>query len=157
MVATGSVPSQRQRFAFGRGSNSVMKKVFEIDGRDFHDLEGFYAVMGNALRLDSEWGNNLDAFNDILRGGFGTPETGFVIRWRNSEISRQALGYPETLKWLKNKLRTCHPDSRDSVEREITRAENQMGPTLFDILVDIIEMHRPTAEGSHYGVELELA
>ena len=26
------------------------------------------------------------------RGGFGTPESGWVLRWLNSEISRAALG-----------------------------------------------------------------
>ncbi len=133
-----------------------MKRSYEIDGRDFHDLDGFYAAIDKALPLDSEWSRNLDAFNDILRGGFGTPETGFVIRWKNSEVSRQALGYPETLKWLQSKLHTCHPDSRDSVQREIALAQKQMGPTLFDILVDIIETHRPSGEDSDDGVELEL-
>lgn len=42
-------------------------------------------------------GPKLDAFNDILRGGFGTPEGGFVLRWARSEISRKNLSYPETV------------------------------------------------------------
>jgi hypothetical protein len=35
--------------------------------------------------------------NDILRGGFGTPDDGFTLRWKNHDISRQRLGYRETV------------------------------------------------------------
>lgn len=48
--------------------------VYEIDGSRFHTLEEFYDEIGTALIHGSPWGRNLDAFNDILRGGFGTPE-----------------------------------------------------------------------------------
>jgi hypothetical protein len=46
------------------------------------------------LLEDHNWRGNLDAFNDILRGGFGTPEDGFVFRWLDAQRSRQALGDP---------------------------------------------------------------
>ena len=39
----------------------------------------------------------LDAFNDILRGGFGTPENSWVLRRLDSESSRTALGYEATM------------------------------------------------------------
>src|SRR5437667_7339532 len=35
-----------------------------------------------------DWQGNLDAFNDLLRGGFGTPEGGLILVWLNSEASR---------------------------------------------------------------------
>jgi hypothetical protein len=43
----------------------------------------------------------VDAFNDILRGGFGTPDEGFVVVWENSDQSRQVLGYQATLDLLR--------------------------------------------------------
>ena len=53
-----------------------MKPTLEIDGTRFDTLEGFYDEVSRQLIPRSDWGRNLDAFNDILRGGFGTPEGG---------------------------------------------------------------------------------
>lgn len=69
------------------------KPVLEIDGNDFADMAGFYrevsrVVLGN---VDADWGRNLDAFNDILRGGFGSPPGGFRLVWKNSDKSRADL------------------------------------------------------------------
>jgi RNAse (barnase) inhibitor barstar len=68
------------------------KPVYEIDGSQFSTLEGFYDKVSQVLIPGANWGRNLDAFNDILRGGFGTPEGGFVLRWKNSKLSRERLG-----------------------------------------------------------------
>lgn len=65
---------------------------FEIDGNEFSTLDEFYDVISGVLIPGRSWGRNLDAFNDILRGGFGTPDGGFVLVWRNSEVSRTRLG-----------------------------------------------------------------
>jgi hypothetical protein len=65
------------------------------------------------------WGRNLDAFNDILRGGFGTPSDGFTIDWKDHALSRQRLGYCETVRHLKIRLATCHPASRAKVADEL--------------------------------------
>ncbi len=52
---------------------------YEIDGSEFSTLEGF-AEHFSARVLDGDaWRGNPDAFNDILRGGFGTPEAGFCL------------------------------------------------------------------------------
>ena len=62
------------------------KPVYEIDGNRFSTLEGFYDEISRVLIPGPYWGRNLDAFNDILRGGFGTPEVGFILRWKNSQL-----------------------------------------------------------------------
>ncbi len=54
----------------------MAKAMYEINGYDFSTLEEFYEVVSRVLVPGAEWGHNLDAFNDILRGGFGTPEGG---------------------------------------------------------------------------------
>ncbi len=76
------------------------KPVLTIDGARFHDLAGFMDEFARVLEPDVYWGRHLDAFNDVLRGGFGTPEGGFILRWGNSERSRRTLGFPETVRWL---------------------------------------------------------
>ncbi len=55
----------------------IRKQIFEINGNNFATLETFYDEISRVLMPDRAvdgWGRNLDAFNDILRGGFGTPE-----------------------------------------------------------------------------------
>ena len=61
--------------------------IYEIDGERFSTLEEFYSEIDRVMRL-SAWGHNLDAFNDVLRGGFGTPQEGFTIRWKNHGTSK---------------------------------------------------------------------
>jgi hypothetical protein len=102
------------------------------------------------------WRGNLDAFNDILRGGFGTPETGWVLRWLNSDLSRAVLGYQATARRLERLLLTCHPSNRARIEAEILRARGGQGPTLFDEIVDIIRAHGPGGAESDDAILLEL-
>ncbi len=80
------------------------KKIYVIDGHHFTTLEEFYDEISRVLIPHTHWGWNLDAFNDILRGGFGTPEEGFILWWKNSDISRQRLGYTETVRQLTLRL-----------------------------------------------------
>ena len=67
-----------------------MAAIYEIDSDRFSTLEGFFGEVSRVLIPEATWGHNLDAFNDILRGGFGTPEDGFTIRWKNHALSRDA-------------------------------------------------------------------
>ena len=76
-----------------------MKPVLVIDGKRFDDFQSFAREVGVQLLGGDEFGGNLDAFNDILRGGFGTPPGGFVLRWLNSERSRAVLGHATTARW----------------------------------------------------------
>ncbi|MBW1869467.1 MAG: barstar family protein [Deltaproteobacteria bacterium] len=132
------------------------KRNYEIDGVRFSTLEEFYDEISNVLIPGTEWGRNLDAFNDILRGGFGTPDEGFTLKWLNSEISKERLGYTETVRQLQNRLKTCHPSNREYVSEELSKVEKQEGSTVFDWLVEIIMDHCPGGEESENGVELLL-
>jgi RNAse (barnase) inhibitor barstar len=62
-----------------------MRRTYVIDGERFATLEEFYDEISRVLIPDACWGRNLDAFNDILRGGFGTPEEGFILRWQHDQ------------------------------------------------------------------------
>jgi RNAse (barnase) inhibitor barstar len=132
------------------------KPTYEIDGTRFSTLEEFYDEISRVLIPGAEWGHNLDAFNDILRGGFGTPEGGFVLRWLNSDVSRERLGYIETVRQLERRLQRCHPSNRASVARDLERAMRGEGPTVFDWLIEILHVHTACGRGEKDGVELSL-
>lgn len=129
--------------------------VLAVDGARFSDFAGFAREFSRLLS-NHEWRGNLDAFNDILRGGFGTPENGWVLRWLNSELSRAALGYEATTRRLEGLLPTCHPSNRSTFEARIAHARRGQGPTLFDEIVDIIRRHGPGGNESEDAVVLEL-
>jgi len=134
-----------------------IEATYEIDGENFSTLEEFYALISRVVIPGASWGHNLDAFNDILRGGFGTPDAGFVLRWKNSNVSRQRLGYPETVRQLQLRMDRCHPSNIESSAVELHAALSGVGPTVFDWLVEIIRDHGQGGDQAVDGVILELA
>ncbi len=114
-----------------------MKRVYEIDGQRFSTLEEFYEEISRVLIPGAGWGRNLDAFNGILRG----------VR----------LGYPETVRQIECRFTVCHPLSRRKVSDDLALARNQVGPTVFDWLVEIIGIHCQGGREVESGVELVLA
>lgn len=73
-----------------------MREVFILDGRRFSSMAGFYDEVGRVFTcgLGRKIGWNLNAFNDILRGGFGQHEYGqpIHIQWLAYEKSVRDLG-----------------------------------------------------------------
>jgi RNAse (barnase) inhibitor barstar len=133
-----------------------MKPSLEIDGLRFNTLEEFFDEVSEILIPGADWGRNLDAFNDILRGGFGTPQGGFVLVWKNHELSRIRLGYAETVRQLGFHLDQCHPANFPSLRNELAMARRSTGTTVFDWLVEIIATHGQGGEEAEDGVELVL-
>jgi RNAse (barnase) inhibitor barstar len=92
-----------------------MIKEIIIDGNNFTTWIEFYDEVENKLTKELGWkiGRNLDAFNDVLTGGFGIHDYNepLIIRWINSDKSKKDLGQSKT------------------------------GEILFDIIVEIIEGH----------------
>lgn len=90
-----------------------MRRIFVIDGDRFQSLEGFYVEMQRIFTDELNWeiGHNLDAFNDLLRGGFGMHEYGEPIHiiWRNLGKSREVLG-----ERMLNRILTVICDQEDS-------------------------------------------
>ena len=71
-------------------------KVFILDGNKFSNIEGFYNEIDALLTKDLDWktGHNLNAFDDLLRGGFGVHEFNepITIKWINYNKSKKDLG-----------------------------------------------------------------
>lgn len=91
------------------------RKIVIIHGERFSSLKGFYNEVDRVLTKNLGWstGRNLNAFNDLLRGGFGIHEyeEPITLIWENSNKSKRKL----------NKA--------------------QGGTAVYDILVDIIRRH----------------
>jgi RNAse (barnase) inhibitor barstar len=131
------------------------KPKFVLDGKDFKTLEEFYDEITIIFSLPSWWGHNLDAFNDILRSDF-MPEQGYIIIWRNSQLSKQYLGYEETGRQLAIQLEKCHPDNVLIIQQQLVEAKQHIGPTVFDWLVEIIRNHCPEGSEEEDNAELIL-
>lgn len=124
-----------------RVNDTPTKIVYVVDGTRFSTLVEAAAEFTAVLGLAMPWNGNLDAFNDFPRGGFGAPDGGFVLIWQNSDLSRQRLGYKETLHWLEERVQHCHASNIAHFQNWIAKAQRQEGETLFDVLVSIIRDH----------------
>jgi RNAse (barnase) inhibitor barstar len=133
-----------------------MTTEYVIDGSRITSLETFYDEITRVVVPGYPWGRNLDALNDILRGGFGTPDEGFTLRWSKSAFSSKTLGYAETVRQLEIRLGRCHPSNRDDVRRKIADASASVGPTVFDWLIEIIEDHGEGGDQAEDNVSLLL-
>ena len=129
--------------------------VLIIDGDKFDDYAGFVARF-SALLEDFEWNGTLDAFNDILRGGCGTPDGGFEFRWLNSSRSRQALGWPATIRWFEDTIARAHSSNIPRLTVELEAARRGQGTTLFEWIVEIVETHGPGGREAEDSVLLRL-
>jgi RNAse (barnase) inhibitor barstar len=70
-------------------------KTIQIDGSSFNDLNSFYDEIQLKFAPNfPDMGRNLDAFNDVMLGGFGVFNPGETVKiiWKNSAKSRQDLG-----------------------------------------------------------------
>lgn len=134
----------------------MSKTIYKIDGARFSTLEEFFDEVSRVLIPGAFWGKNLDAFNDIFRGGFGTPDGSFILRWENSNLSRQCLGYAETVRQLEHRLQRCHPSNRERVSQDLANAKQGNGPTVFEWLVETIRAHGIGGDEHTDGVELLL-
>jgi RNAse (barnase) inhibitor barstar len=131
---------------------------FVLDGRRIRTFDEFFDEVSRVLIPGRTWGRNLDAFDDILRGGFGTPEEGFVLVIESAQQLRTALGHAATADRWRSLLTegVVHPTNRDRVDERISEAEAGRGPTLFDELVEIIRKHGPGGDEADGNVLLEL-
>ncbi len=124
-----------------------MKKLeLEINGANFQDIEGFYDELNRLVMKEENWklGVSLDAFNDLLYGGFGIIKDydELEIIWLNSEKSRKDLGLETTKSYYQNKLE--HPEIYNSkfIQEKLEELEAGNGQTYFEILLEIISEHR---------------
>ncbi len=102
-------------------------------------------VADRVLTKDLDWdtGHNLDAFNDLLRGGFGVYAYLEPIRliWENISKSKLDLGLEATKKWYERKISENKIENNQLFKDKLTELTENNGQTLFDIILEIISKH----------------
>ncbi|QXP78428.1 MULTISPECIES: barstar family protein [Winogradskyella] len=70
-------------------------RTIEINGNNFSNLTEFYDELERKMTNGLNWkiGRNLDAFEDVLSGGFGVQEVeeNYELKWLNSKKSKTEL------------------------------------------------------------------
>ena len=118
-------------------SSTNNKKMTVINGGHFSDLEGFYNEVSELFMNDEDWKvGTLDGFDDILY------RIDSDITWKNSQKSREDLGYDLTKEFYENKIRIGKPFNVDLIQQKLDDLTDGKGQTLFEILVEIIESHQ---------------
>ncbi len=108
-----------------------------INGRHFSDLQGFYEEISRLLMKNEDWKvGTLDGFDDILYGFKGE------IIWKDAQKSREDLGVEATKEFYENKIRQGKPFNIVLMQQKLDELVAGTGPTLFEILVEIIQSHQ---------------
>ena len=118
-------------------SSTNNKKMTVINGGHFSDLESFYDEVSQLFMKDEDWKvGTLDGFDDILYG------VNSDITWKDSQKSREDLGFDLTKEFYENKIRIGKPFNVDLIQQKLDDLTDGKGQTLFEILVEIIESHQ---------------
>ncbi|MBE9011386.1 barstar family protein [Pseudanabaenaceae cyanobacterium LEGE 13415] len=125
-----------------------MKLEYILDGCRTTTLELFYSEIGQVLLDGQPWGESLDDLDEILSGNYGLLPPTFRLVWCNADFVRTALGYPETVAHLTQRLRDCHPTVLIKTAWALRAALRKQGPTVYDSIVERM--------GKHPNVELVL-
>ncbi len=122
-----------------------MVKQIQIEGNRINDIASFYEEINRVFMPGESWriGQSLDAFNDLLFGGYGTLQ-GFQsveLVWHHMAHSRQALGDQATRVYYRDKLRPGSPYNKKLFEEKLAALESGHGETYFDTILAIIAAH----------------
>jgi RNAse (barnase) inhibitor barstar len=126
-------------------SNKNKKKMTVINGSHFSNLEGFYEEISQLFMKDEDWKvGTLDGFDDILYGGFGVFEDNEEIEiiWKDSQKSKEDLGFNLTKEFYQNKIKQGKPFNVELIQQKLDELIDGNGQTLFEILIEIIKLHK---------------
>ena len=121
-----------------------MKKIL-INGENIFDIETFYQEINRVFMHNETWeiGESLDAFNDLLYGGFGEikGKESLELIWKNFEENRKSLGLEVTLNFYKAKLKSPEIFNSKFIQEKIEDLHSGNGQTYFEIILEIIAEH----------------
>lgn len=122
-----------------------MTEQIEIDGSAINDIASFYKEINRVFMVGESWqiGQSLDAFNDLLFGGYGALQGAESVDlvWHHLDHSRKALGYQTTRAYYLDKLRPESPYNKQWFAEKLVALESGHGETYFDIIMSIIAEH----------------
>ncbi|WP_439558176.1 barstar family protein [Dyadobacter sp.] len=120
-------------------------KQIVIDGNAVHDIPSFYDEVNRAFMQGEDWilGASLDAFSDLLFGGFGAIKGNEPVElvWLNQRRSREVLGFETTKAYYTEKLAPDSPFNKTHFTEKLKALESGEGQTYFDIILEIIAEH----------------
>lgn len=126
----------------------MQERILSIDleGSRIIDIPSFYVQINALLMVGEDWqlGNSLDAFDDLLYGGFGRLKDfdKLQIRWNDISFSQKSLGIETTRKYYMEKLKSKQPFNKKLIHQKLAELESGEGQTYFDILMEIIASHK---------------
>lgn len=124
--------------------NNPMKSI-TIEGKNITDIATFYQEINRVFMSNENWkiAPSLDAFNDLLYGGFGAIDSKepTTLIWKNFEENRKTLGLKTTKKFYESKLTAPEIYNINFVKGKITALESSNGSTYFEIILEIISDH----------------
>ena len=121
-------------------------KTLNIVGRNIRDIPSFYAEINRVFMAEEDWrlGENLDALNDLLYGGYGAIKGRESVRivWHDIAASRSTLGVEATRAFLTRKLQQPAQFNAEVIGRQLDALDRGTGQTYFEIVLEIIGDHR---------------
>ena len=138
--------SGRKCFGLGSriGKKILMKKII-IEGKNINNIETFYEEVNRVFMLHENWkiAQSLDAFNDMLYGSFGEIKGKEKIQliWKDMVQNQKSLGFQTTLEFYQTKLKSPEIFNRKFVLSKIDELQNGVGPTFFQIVLEILSDH----------------
>jgi len=122
-----------------------MKKEIIIDGTRIFDKSSLYAEINRHFMKNESWqlGESLDAFDDLLYGGFGEIKENEEVRliWGNFEENKKLFGFDFTLNFYDEKLKDSERFDSKGIQFKIDKLKKGEGQTYFDIILEIIAEH----------------
>lgn len=89
-------------------------------------------------------GENLDALDDMLYGGYGLlkSHTTIELRWEDHRFSAKALGRELTRKYYLGKLLPGSPYNKDFFMEKLDELDAGRGETYFEKIVAVMLSHQ---------------
>lgn len=120
-------------------------KELILDGNRIHDIPSFYDEVNRVLMRGADFtlGPSLDAFNDVLYGGYGTicGNEPINLKWLHFEKNKKDLGMVATMAFYRAKLERPETFNSEWVRMKLEELERGEGQTYMDILLEIIGQH----------------
>ncbi|NGF56961.1 ribonuclease inhibitor [Parapedobacter sp. SGR-10] len=117
-----------------------------LQGRKITDIASFYKQLNQQLMEEEDWklGESLDAFDDLLYGGFGKWKSceQLEIVWNDVAISEQFLGMETTKAYYESKLFEGSPYNQEFIKGKIKELIHENGKTYFEIILEIVDSHK---------------
>ena len=141
---------QRERVSPPLHERIMEKAHYVVDGKTFETLEGFFDEMNRQLAVSTESAKTLEEFEKMLQKEFNDASKGMVFVWKNHHLSKESLGFGETMRFLEKKLKVCHHSEVLVVRKELAQTKKGNGILLFDAIIELLEHYRQK------GLELRL-